>query len=64
MTFGQAVGILREVFYYFFLVVVITHNTRARMSSTDVHRRVFVNDAIAIAVWTSFFMCVPRSIAR
>jgi len=42
-------------FYYFFLIVVITHKTKAtaRRALTFIVR-VFVNDTIAIAVWTSF----------
>jgi hypothetical protein len=57
------VGQIARCFYYFFMiVVVISYKTKAtaRRALTFVVR-IFVNDTIAIAVWTSFHVCVPRS---
>jgi hypothetical protein len=60
-------------FYYFFMVVVIRHKTKATACrALTFIVRIFVNDTIAIAVWTSFdtitiavwisfHLCVPRS---
>jgi hypothetical protein len=43
-------------------VVVIRYKTKAtaRRALTFIVR-IFVNDTIAIAVWTSFHVCVPRN---
>src|SRR5262249_51397169 len=42
-------------FYYFFMVVVIRHKTKATACrALTFIVRIFVNDTIAIAVWTSF----------
>src|ERR1700756_5728678 len=62
-------------FYYFFMVVVIRYKTKvtACRALTFVVR-IFVDDTIAIAVWTSFdtitialwisfHLCVPRAVA-
>jgi hypothetical protein len=47
-------GKIARCFYYFFLVVVITHKTKATACrALTLIVRIFVNDAIAIAVWTS-----------
>ena len=44
------------------VVIVIRYKTKAtaRRALTFIVR-IFVNDTIAIAVWTSFHVCVPRS---
>jgi hypothetical protein len=55
------VGQIARCFYYFFMiVVVIRYKTKAtaRRALTFIVR-IFVNDTIAIAVWTSFHVCVP-----
>jgi hypothetical protein len=55
------VGQIARCFYYFFMiVVVIKYKTKAtaRRALTFIVR-IFVNDTIAIAVWTSFHVCVP-----
>jgi len=46
-------------FYYFFMVVVVvTYETKATTGrALTFVVRVFVNDTIAIAVWTSFHVC-------
>ena len=42
-------------FYYFFMVVVISYKTKATASrALTFIVRLFVNNTIAIAVWTSF----------
>jgi len=54
---------IARCFYYFFMVViVIRYKTKAatRGALTFIVC-IFVNDTIAIAVWTSFHVCVPRS---
>ena len=54
-------GQIARCFYYFFMiVVVIRYKTKAtaRRALTFIVR-IFVNDTIAIAVWTSFHVCVP-----
>jgi hypothetical protein len=51
---------IARCFYYFFMVVVvIRYKTKAtaRRALTFIVR-IFVNDTIAIAVWTSFHVCV------
>ena len=56
-------GQIARCFYYFFMiVVVIRYKTKAtaRRALTFIVR-IFVNDTIAIAVWTSFHVCVHRS---
>ena len=55
-------GIARCFYYFFMVVVVIRYKTKstARRALTFIVR-IFVNDTIAIAVWTSFHLCVPRS---
>jgi hypothetical protein len=53
------VGQIARCFYYFFMiVVVIRYKTKAtaRRALTFIVR-IFVNDTIAIAVWTSFHVC-------
>ena len=47
-------------FYYFAVVVVIRYeaNATARRALTFIVR-IFVNDTIAITVWTSFYFHVP-----
>ena len=53
-------GQIARCFYYFFMiVVVITYKTKAtaRRALTFIVR-IFVNDTIAIAVWTSFHVCL------
>ena len=70
--FGHAERNARR-FYYFFIVVVIRYKTKAtaRRALTFIVR-IFVDDTIAIAVWTSFVtitialwisfhLCVPRA---
>jgi hypothetical protein len=57
------VGQIARCFYHFFMiVVVIRHKTKAtaRRALTFIVR-IFVNDTIAIAGWTSFHVCVRRS---
>src|SRR6476659_5323995 len=57
---SHAVGQIARCFYYFFMiVVVITYKTKAtaRRALTFIVR-IFVNDTIAIAVWTRFHVCV------
>ena len=55
-------GQIVRCFYYFFMVVVVirykTKATARRALAFIV--RIFVNDTIAIAVWTSFHVCVHR----
>jgi hypothetical protein len=54
------VGQIARCFYYFFMIaVVIRYKTKAtaRRALTFIVR-IFVNDAIAIAVWTSFHVCI------
>jgi hypothetical protein len=42
-------------FYYFFMVVVIRYTTKATACrALTFIVRIFVNDTIAIAIWTSF----------
>ena len=49
----------RDVYYFFMLVVVIRYRTKATARRALAFIvRIFVNDTIAIAVWTSFHMCV------
>ena len=53
-------GQIARCFYYFFMiVVVIRYKTKAtaRRALTFIVC-IFVNDTIAIAVWTSFHVCV------
>jgi hypothetical protein len=60
---SNAVGQIARCFYHFFMiVVVIRHKTKAtaRRALTFIVR-IFVNDTIAIAGWTSFHVCVRRS---
>jgi hypothetical protein len=60
---SNAVGQIARCFYYFFMiVVVIRYKTKAtaRRALTFIVR-IFVNDTIAIAVWTSFHVCVHRN---
>jgi hypothetical protein len=54
--FGHDVGQIARCFYYFFMVVVvITYETKAAAGRALTCVVCFsVNDAIAIAVWTSF----------
>ena len=57
---SHAVGQIARCFYYFFMiVVVIRYKTKAtaRRALTFIVR-IFVNDTIAIAVWTSFHVCL------
>ena len=61
-------GQFARCFYYFFMiVVVIRYKTKAtaRRALTFIVRILvndtIVNDTIAIAVWTSFHVCVHRS---
>jgi len=70
--FGHAERNARR-FYYFFIVVVIRYKTNAtECRALTFIVRIFVNDTIAIAVWTSFDtitialwisfrLCVPRA---
>ena len=55
-------GLLRRFYYFFMVVIVIRYKTKAatRRALTFIVC-IFVNDTIAIAVWTSFHVCVPRS---
>src|SRR5262249_7106222 len=53
-TFGHAERNVR-CFYYFLIVVVIRYKTKATACrALTFIVRIFVNDAIAIALWTSF----------
>ena len=48
-------------FYYFFMAIVVIRyetKTAARRALTFIVR-IFVNDTIAITVWTSFYFHVP-----
>ena len=56
-------GQIARCFYYFFMiVVVIRYKTKATARRALMFIvRIFANDTIAIAVWTSFHVCVPRS---
>jgi hypothetical protein len=51
----SAVGQIARRFYYFFMAVVVRYEAEAaaRGALTFIVR-IFVNDAVAIAVWTSF----------
>jgi len=72
LTFGHAERNAR-CFYYFFIIVVIRYKTKATACrALTFIVRIFVNDTIAIAVWTSFdtitiavwksfHLCVPRA---
>ena len=52
-------GQIARCFYDFFMVVVITYKTKATTRRTLTFMvRIFVNDTIAIAVWTSFHVCL------
>jgi hypothetical protein len=57
--FGHAGGIARCFYYFFMIVVVISYKPKAttRRALTFIVR-IFVNDTIAIAVWTSFHVCL------
>ena len=50
--------------YYFFIVIVIRHETTAaaRWALLLIVRTVF-NDAITVAIWTGFHVCLSASIA-
>jgi hypothetical protein len=53
------VGQIARCFYYFFMIVVVIRcktKATARRALTFIVR-IFVNDTIAIAVWTSFHVC-------
>jgi hypothetical protein len=56
-----AVGQIAQCFYDFFMIVaVIRYKTKATARrALPFIVRIFVNDTIAIAVWTSFHVCVP-----
>src|SRR5262249_29677459 len=57
------VGTDRARFYYFFMIVVVIRykpKATARRALTFIVR-IFVNDTIAIAIWTGFHVSVPRS---
>ena len=57
-------GQIARCFYYFFMiVVVIRYKTKAtaRRALTFIVR-IFVNDTIAIAVWTSFHVCASMKL--
>jgi hypothetical protein len=46
--------------YYFFIVIVIRHETTAAARWTLLLVfRILINDAITVAVWTSFHVCLP-----
>ena len=56
-------GQIARCFYYFFMiVVVIRYKTKAtaRRALTFIVP-IFVNDTIAIAVWTSFHVCASEA---
>ena len=56
----KRVGISGRSAYYFFIVIVIRHETTAaaRWASPFVVCALF-NDAITVALWTGFHMCLP-----
>ena len=59
-------GQIARCFYHFFMIVVVTRyktKATARRALTFIVR-IFVNDTIAIAVWTSFHVRSTRGIAR
>jgi hypothetical protein len=46
--------------YYFFVVIVIRHEaTAAARWALLLIVRTFFNDAITVAVWTGFHVCLP-----
>jgi hypothetical protein len=46
--------------YYFFIVIVIRHETTAAARwALLLIVRTFLNDAITVAVWTRFHVCLP-----
>jgi hypothetical protein len=55
------VGQMARCFYYFFMIIVFVIRYKpkatARRALTFIVR-IFVNDTIAIAVWTSFHACL------
>jgi hypothetical protein len=59
-TFGHALGEIARCFYYFFMIlVVISYKPKATAVRTLTFIvRIFVNDTIAIAVWTSIPVCL------
>ena len=58
-------GQIARCFYYFFMiVVVIRYKTKATARRALTFVRIFVNDTIAIAVWTSFHVCASKSSAH
>jgi hypothetical protein len=63
LPFGNfETGQIARCFYYFFLVVIIMHETKATAFRTLMFIiGIFVNDAIAIAVWTGFSFHVRAS---
>jgi len=49
------------LYYFFMVVVVIRYETTATACwALTFIIRIFVNDTITIAVWTSFHVCVPN----
>jgi hypothetical protein len=57
-TFGRRQ--IARCFYYFFVIVVVIKyepKSTARRALTFIVR-ILVNDTIAIAVWTSFHVCL------
>jgi hypothetical protein len=54
-------GQIAQCFYDFFMIVaVIRYKTKATARrALPFIVRIFVNDTIAIAAWTSFHVCVP-----
>ena len=52
-------GHIARCFYYFFMIVVIIrYKTKATAGrALTFIARIFVNDTIAIAVWTGFHVC-------
>ena len=65
-TFGHAVGEIARCFYYFFMIVVVISykpKATARRALTFIVC-IFVNDTIAIAVWTSFHVCLEVGRSR
>jgi hypothetical protein len=60
---SHTVGQIARCFYYFFMIVVVISyktKTTARRALTFIVR-IFVNDAIAIAVWTRFHVCASKA---
>jgi hypothetical protein len=59
-TFRRGIGSTADSACHFFIIIVIGHETTAAAPwALLLIVRTLFNDAITIAVWTSFHVCLP-----